>query len=118
MLPDAISIGISYHDFWGKTNPHILDLTFNGYIKSMERQRDYDNELAYLQGMYFAEAIQATIGNVFKRKTAKNHEYPKEPYNLHGERELTEEEKDVQRMAFLDSLKQMQANFEASHKGD
>lgn len=38
--------------------------------------------LFHLQGHYFADALLATVGNMFKGKGQKSFEYPKEPLPL------------------------------------
>lgn len=110
-LISALSIGISYKDFWGYT-PRIVLQILEGYNQSQKRQLDYDNFIAYVQGRYFADALLCTVGNMFSKKGAKTIEYPKEPYNLEGERELTQEEKDAGAKVIIDNLMRMKENFE------
>lgn len=110
-LTSALSIGISYKDFWGYT-PRIVLQILEGYNQNQKRQLDYDNFMAYVQGRYFADALLCTVGNMFSKKGAKTIEYPKEPYNLEGERELTQEEKDAGAKAIIDNLMRMKENFE------
>ena len=40
------------------------------------------NMLYHLEGMYFMDALLATVGNMFRSKGAKAFEYPKEPITL------------------------------------
>lgn len=68
--------------------------------------------MAYLQGRYFVDALLSTVGNMFSKKGAKPLEYPKEPYNLEAERELTQDEKDAKAKAIIDNLMRMQEAFE------
>lgn len=110
-LISALSIGISYKDFWGYT-PRIVLQILEGYNQNQKRQLDYDNFIAYVQGRYFADALLCTVGNMFSKKGAKTIEYPKEPYNLEGERELTQEEKDAGAKVIIDNLMRMKENFE------
>lgn len=110
-LTSALSIGISYKDFWGYT-PRIVLQILEGYNQNQKRQLDYDNFMAYVQGRYFADALLCTVGNMFSKKGAKTIEYPKEPYNLEGERELTQEEKDAGAKVIIDNLMRMKENFE------
>lgn len=115
-LVNALSIGISYHDFWSMT-PKIVLIILEGYNQAEKRKFDYDNLLAYIQGRYFVDALLCTVGNMFSKKGAKQLEYPKEPYNLEGERELTQEEKDAKAKAIIDNLMRMKENFERTKKG-
>lgn len=115
-LVNALSIGISYHDFWSMT-PKIVLIILEGYNQAEKRKFDYDNLIAYIQGRYFVDALLCTVGNMFSKKGAKQLEYPKEPYNLEGERELTQEEKDAKAKAIIDNLMRMKENFERTKKG-
>ena len=110
-LVSALSIGINYNDFWNYT-PRIVLLILEGFNQDQKRKLEYDNFMSYLQGRYFADALLCTVGNMFSKKGAKTIEYPKEPYNLEGERELTQEEKDTKAKAIIDNLLRMKQNFE------
>ena len=70
--------------------------------------------MAYLQGRYFVDALLSTVGNMFSKKGSKVLEYPREPYNLDAERELTQEEKDAKAKEIIDNLMRMQESFERS----
>lgn len=106
-LPRAISIGISYDDFW-HMNPHIIQI----HIKAHKQWLQERNELAYIQGVYMRDAIESSICNGFRAKGSKPYEYPKEPYEFWGERELTEQEKDMQINQIFANLQLMKSNFE------
>lgn len=54
---------------------------------------------------------------MFSKKGSKQLDYPKEPYNLEGERELTQEEKDAKAKAIIDNLMRMKENFEIAKEG-
>lgn len=115
-LVNALSIGISYHDFWSMT-PKIVLLILEGYNQAEKRKFDYDNLVAFIQGRYFVDALLCTVGNMFSKKGSKQLEYPKEPYNFEGEKELTQEEKDVKAKAIIDNLMRMKENFEKAKEG-
>lgn len=115
-LVNALSIGISYHDFWSMT-PKIVLLILEGYNQSEKRKFDYDNLVAFIQGRYFVDALLCTVGNMFSKKGSKQLEYPKEPYNFEGEKELTQEEKDAKANAIISNLMRMKENFEKAKEG-
>ena len=74
-------MGVSFDDFW-KMNPHkinILVMAFNEKTKNELRQQ---NALMHLQGMYFVDALLATVGNMFRGRGQKAFQYPKEPYSF------------------------------------
>lgn len=80
-MPKALPLGVSFDDFW-KLNPHklnILIMAFNEKTKTELRQQ---NMLMHLQGMYFVDALLATVGNMFRGKGQKSFSYPTEPYTF------------------------------------
>lgn len=118
-LVQALSIGISYNDFWGM-NPHIIKIYIDAYKTKLEEH----NFLMYLQGIYVRDALLSTVGNMFKGKGTKDFEYPKEPYSLNSEetdnsnKELTEEEKDLQVKMLFANLESMKRRFDARKQQD
>lgn len=115
-LIDALSIGINYNEFWSMT-PRVVLIILESYNRTQQRQMEYDNLIAYVQGRYFCDALLATVGNMFSKKGSKQFDYPDKPYSFEPEKELTQEEKDIQAKAIIDNLMRMQANFERTKKG-
>lgn len=113
-LVNALSIGISFKEFWTMT-PHDVLLILEGYQKKREMETEYNNTMMYIQGRYFVDAIACTIGNMFSKKGAKNLEYPKKPYDLSEARELTEEEKQAKADEVIQNLMRMKENFDRAH---
>ena len=98
-------------------NPRILDSVIQGYEEKRKLENNWKNALMHMQGIYFAEAINSTVGNMFKNKTSKPHEYPKKPYELKKkETEFTEEELQRQRQMFVMQFEAMRINFNLSKK--
>lgn len=115
-FPKAYTIGVSWGDFW-KMNPRIILAMVKAYDEKEKIELQKTNALMHLQGMYFAEAINSTVGNMFKKKTSKPHEYPKKPYELNRkETEFTEEELQRQREMFVMQFEAMKINFNLSKK--
>ena len=114
-LESALSVGISYKDFWGMT-PHIVGI----HLKAHKAKIEETNLLMHIQGMYMRDAIMSTIGNSFRGKGSKPYEYPCEPYNLNPqseqEHELTENEKQQQIMEFFNGLQARKERFDAKKK--
>ena len=117
-LPKALSIGISYDDFWNM-NPRIINVHLAGYKEKINRDLEYDNYIAYISGIYVRDALASTVGNMFSKKSSKPIEYPKEPYPVTKEqiKDRDERELEAQRQVFWANLQTMQTNFELSHKG-
>jgi len=85
------------------------------YEKAHIRRIKETNGLMHIQGQYFAEAIMSTVCNQLGGKTSKKHEYPKKPYNIDSKNELSEDELQKQREAFVAGLMVMKSNFELEH---
>lgn len=52
------------------------------YNEAKKNELRTKNMLYHLEGMYFMEALLATVGNMFRGKGHKAFEYPKEPFTL------------------------------------
>lgn len=100
-------------EFW-KSNPRKVNLRIKAFNKEQERKYEYDNAIAHINGFYFRDALLSTVGNMFSKNS--NFEYPKKPYGQEDiERELTDQEKQVQLDLFVANLQNMKANFELNH---
>lgn len=107
--------GIDY-DRFGKMTMNQMIIIANAYSEKMDNQLEYDNLVSYIQGQYIAHALMCTVGNMFRSKGGKAFEYPEKPFEL-KEHNLSEHEIELQRIAFLESLKTMQMNFEMAKEG-
>lgn len=116
-LPHALMIGISYEDFW-HMNPHIIMLHVDGYNLTMKRQYENQNAIAHLQGKYFVEALMATVGNMFAKKTSKQYEYPQKPYGFDDVENISQEDKMKRVENLFAQLSIMQTNFNLNHSND
>lgn len=111
-LPNCLVIGISYDEFQ-YMNPRKIKLYADAYKTKQNNALEESNYVAYIQGMYFAEAVASCLGK---------HQYPKQPYDLGIDKanniphELTEEEKKAQAEALFMRLRIMQGNFERSKR--
>lgn len=110
-LPQAITLGISFNDFWDM-NPHIINI----YSMAHKIEVKEKNAFMHLQGIYMRDAILSSICNAFKGKGQEPYEYPKEPYDLSANTELTEKEKDEQIELLFANLGSLKDKFD-KHKG-
>ena len=116
-MPTVLPLGVSIDDFWD-LNVHkvnILVKAFNEKTKNEIRQK---NMLMHLQGMYFADALLSTVGNMFRGKGQKAFEYPQEPYTLDLDYEEgldikndSEKEIALQRRQFVNNLNSLFGNI-------
>ena len=114
-------MGITWAEFWDMT-PAIVE----AYKQGFKIKKDEQNTFAYIQGIYFRDALASTVGNMFKKKGAKAIEYPSEPYELYAHTDdngntdggMSEEEKRKKTEALFGVLRLMQANFEISKQAE
>lgn len=71
VFPYYLAMGMSYEEFWDG-DPSLA----KAYRKADEIRRRKINEELWLCGMYTADALAATVGNMFSKKKYK---YPSEP---------------------------------------
>ena len=124
-MPQTIALGVKYDEFWS-LNPRKINVMVKAYNKQVANEMRKENMLCHLQGMYFAEALIATVGNMFRGKGQKAHEYPKEPYTMNFEYEEglnieVDEERDIarRRLQFVTGLnnlfRSIEVNKDAEH---
>ena len=80
-MPKVLPLGTSYQEFW-ELNPRIINVMVEAYNEAKKNEIRTANMLYHLEGMYFADALCATVGNMFRGRRQRAFEYPKEPYTL------------------------------------
>ena len=117
-LPNALVYGITESEFWGM-NPKRLKPYKEAYRLELKEK----DENAWMQGIYFQQALLATIGNMFRGKNAKAFTYPDKPFSSNGvetksTKAISEEERKQQVYNLFLSLKVMQSNFNREHRNE
>ena len=72
VFPYYLAMGMSYGQFWDDEPKLCI-----AYRKADEIRRRRMNEELWLNGIYTAEALASTVGNMFNKGT--KHYYPNEP---------------------------------------
>lgn len=72
VFPYYMAMGMSYEEFW-YDDPRLVIF----YRKADEIRRRRMNEELWLAGIYTAEALSSTVGNMFTK--GQKHQYPSEP---------------------------------------
>ena len=80
-MAKVIPLGTTYNDFW-QLNPRIINVMVEAYNESKKNEIRQANMLYHLEGMYFMDALLATVGNMFRGRGQKAFEYPEEPITL------------------------------------
>lgn len=108
-------MGMTWSQFW-------LDdpkLTIAYRKAEMIRKRRKNEEL-WLEGIYMAEALHSTVGNMFSK--GEKHSYPVEPYPLtedeQQERREREEKARMERMKAAFIARSLQVNTKLGGKPD
>lgn len=89
-----MAIGMTYDQYWFG-DPMMSRDFYNAHKLKQEMQ----NELAWINGLYTMCALQATVGNMFKKKTDKANEYPKQPFDFGYKKVETKSERTEQEEA-------------------
>jgi hypothetical protein len=107
LCPIYLAMGMTWAQFW-------LDepVLAKAYRRADMIRRRRKNEELWLQGIYVAEALSATVGNMFAK--GQKHPYPAEPLPLTAdeqqERREREEKARMERMKAAFIAKSLQVN--------
>lgn len=71
VFPYYLAVGMSYDQFWLGEPEMVIP-----YRRADEIRKRRMNEQLWLAGVYTAEALASTVGNMFSKS---KHEYPSEP---------------------------------------
>jgi hypothetical protein len=86
-FPFYLAIGMSSAEYWSG-DPSLVRY----FRKAYEIKQEEINNNAWLQGMYFYDAVSTALHNALRGKNTKAREYAKQPYNF-GNKEKSEIEK-------------------------
>lgn len=88
-----MAIGMTYDEYW-----YGDPLLVRAFYKADQLRRKRADENAWLTGLYVMNALNATVGNMFRKSGQAPVEYPKEPFSMQDKpkdtEEMTEEEKE------------------------
>ena len=91
-----MAMGMTYDLFW-LGDPKLA----KAYRKADELKRKQENTMLWLQGIYTAEALSATVGNMFTK--GQKHQYPNEPFPITKAEQ--EERKEREQKARMENIK-------------
>lgn len=84
--PYYMSIGMTYEQYW--FGDPLMVRAFYKAEQIRQEQADYN---AWLQGAYFKQAIESSIGNAFRPKGTSPIEYPAKPWIVEQRQKLEED---------------------------
>ena len=106
---------MSLHEFWYES-PHLVKY----YRQSHKLQMEQQNQIAWIQGLYFKAALDSTLGTMFRGKGGKSIPYVEKPFDLFPktEEEKEREAKEERRKAveYFNSLIKAQKLRKQSHQ--
>lgn len=101
IFPFYLSIGMSYEQFWCESPELVV-----AYRRADDLKKRRMNESLWLAGIYTAEALASTVGNMFTK--GSKYQYPSEPKPITMSE--VEERRERERKA---KMEQMKARFTA-----
>lgn len=78
-FPNFLAIGMSAEQFWNEDSSFLI-----AYRKAWDIKQDHENRLAWLQGMYFYEALcdVSPLLRAFAKNGTRAHPYAKKPFEF------------------------------------
>lgn len=89
---------MTYDDYW-----YGDPLMVRAFYKADQLRQKRINDEAWLYGAYVYRAIEATVGNMNRKKGAKPIEYPQKPIELHGN-PRSEEQDETYALAYMTNM--------------
>jgi hypothetical protein len=113
IFPSYLAMGMTWAQFW-LDDPGLA----TAYRKANAIRNRRKNEELWLAGMYVAEALSATVGNMFTK--GSKHEYPSEPFPItkdeQEERQEREKKARMERMKAAFVARSLQVNTKLGGK--
>lgn len=108
LFPFYLALGMTYEQYWDMDSTLVKD-----YRKSFELRQEMDNQAAWLQGMYFYEAL-CCVAPIFRpfSKAKKPIAYRTQPYPL--KTELSKMRQEQKKKKSDDKAKSMMEAFMVS----
>ena len=72
-----MAMGMSYEQFWD-ASPYLSIY----YRKAYRLKREAENEAAWIQGLYFYDAVAVCLSNVLKKRGQKKENYIEKPLDI------------------------------------
>lgn len=71
-----MALGMTYDQYW-----YGDPLMVRAFYKADKIKQERKDSEAWLQGLYFLKALDATVGNMFRKEGTQPAEYPERPYS-------------------------------------
>lgn len=77
-----MAIGMTYEQYW-----YGDPLMVRAFYKANKLRREREDEIAWTNGLYVLNALNAAVGNMFRKSGQEPAEYPKEPFTVSKRKE-------------------------------
>lgn len=104
---------MSVKEFW-EDDPELFWAYRFSYIQKVKQDQEINNQVAWLQGAYFYEAISVALSNAFSKNS--NLKYSQQPYCL-NEQESKERQAQNLQMQLKNRVMQVQKVFGGEENG-
>lgn len=109
-FPIARRIGMSYDEYWND-DPERFSRYLHAYNINMEAEMKRDSQTmdveSWLIGKYVTEALNATVGNMFRKGTQAK--YPERPHTMAQEMVREQSDDDLMMQNYRDMMAWSQA---------
>lgn len=108
-LPEYLVMGMTAEQFWDG------DCALVKYFRQAYRiRKERENESAWLQGMYFYNALSSVIGQAFAKKGTIIDPYPDKPYEIYKKKKTQAEIEAENTANAVAYMQEMTARFNRS----
>lgn len=91
VCPYYIAIGMSLDEYWNGS-PHLVKY----YRQSHRLQMEQQNQIAWIQGLYFKAALDSTLGTMFRSRGSKAIPYVEKPFDIFPKTEREKEQEAIE----------------------
>lgn len=90
-----MALGMTYNQYW-----YGDPLMVRAFYKADRIRQERKDSEAWLNGLYVLRALEATVGNVFRKEGTQPAEYPERPYSAKetAEEPTSEDEEERERL--------------------
>lgn len=108
VCPYFMSIGMSVYEFWDG-EPRLARY----YAEAHRLRNQQQNQMMWVEGLYFREALASTVGNMFLKKGSQPLEYPQKPFLLDESEQKQEDKEQEEMLAARDHMDRLMTSINA-----
>lgn len=86
-----MAIGMTYEQYW-YGDPMMV----RAFYKANQIRKEIADEAAWLNGLYVLNALNATVGNMFRKTGEAKADYPEQPFTIQRKKEKVREKTEAE----------------------